>query len=244
MDWLRDLNPFAIAMLALATLATATILFAPKPARKAEKAASNCGLKMLSLNQLGRYLNKTSCSCLEQMFDGSRFNSPTIGDIFSGTYGNFAVTIFTLVLPTGRTGTRQTVIHLRPQLPKWLPIFSIIDEVSGKKLTDVLKCEHTERHPLIDPNYINRHNESVQLRAKLARKPVNEFSISAIKSPLSNIVLDSTGDDLFFYRHGRIVEIDKVDELKGFIEWSIKLWQLIDSGKVDISFFNKPKRQK
>lgn len=240
MDWLRDLNLFAIGMLTLATLTTAIVLFAPKPAGKAEKSASDCGLKMVSLNQFGRYLNKTCCSCLEQMFDGSRFNFPTIGNIFSGKYGNFTVTIFTLVLPTGRTGTRQTVIHIRPEVPKWLPIFSIIDEVSGNKLSDILKCEHANRNPLVDPNYVNRHDEAARLRVKLARKSVNEFSISALTSPLSNIVIDSTGEDFFFYRHGRIVAIDNLADLKRFIEWSIKLWQMIDSAKVDISFFKKP----
>ncbi len=101
MEWLRDLNPFAIGMLSLAALTTAIILFAPKSARKADKAASECGLKKISLNQFGRYLNKTSCSCLQSMFDGSRFNSPTIGEIYSGKYDNFIVSIFTLVLPTG-----------------------------------------------------------------------------------------------------------------------------------------------
>lgn len=241
MDWLRDLNPFAIGMLTLATLTTAIVVFAPKQARKAEKTASNCGLKMVSLNQFGRYLNKTSCSCLEQMLDGSRFNSPSIGDVFSGTYGNFVVTIFTLVLPTGRTGTRQTVIHLRPKVPKWLPIFSIVDEISGKKLSDTLRCKHTERNPLIDPNYVNRHDEAAQLRVKLARRPVNELTISALTSPLSNIVLDSTGEDLFFYRHGKIVAIDNLEELKKLIHWAIKLWQMIDSATLDISFFKKPK---
>jgi hypothetical protein len=239
MDWLRDLNPFAVGMLTLATLTTAIVLFAPKRAGKAEKAASDCGLKMVSLNQFGRYLNKTPCSCLEQMFGGSRFNFPGIGDLFSGKYGDFTVTIFTLVLPTGRTGTRQTVIHLRPELTKWLPIFSVIDEVSGKRLSDVLKCEHTRRNPLIDPTYVNRCIEAVQLQKKLSRKPVDELSISAMKSPLFNIVLDSTGEDLFFYRHGKVVEVDKTDELKGFIDSSIKLWQMIDSANIDITIFNK-----
>ncbi|GAM07885.1 hypothetical protein OR1_00154 [Geobacter sp. OR-1] len=78
------------------------------------------------------------------MFDGSRFNFPTIGDIYSGKHEDFIVTIFILILPTGRSGTWQTVIHLRPEMPKWLPMFSIIDEVSGKRLSDILKCEHTD----------------------------------------------------------------------------------------------------
>lgn len=239
MDWLKELhalNPFATGMLILATCATVFIIFAPKTAKKAEEAASECGLMRISLNQLGRYLNKTSCSCLQPMFDGSRFNSPTLGDIYSGKHDNFIVTIFTFVLPTGRTGTWQTVIHLRPEVPKWLPMFSIIDEVSGKKLSDILKCEHTSLNPLINPNYINRHKEADQLRTCLARKPVNELSISAMKSPLNGIVLDSRGEDLFFYRHGKTVA---PDELKGFIDWSIKLWQMIDSGKIDMRLFNK-----
>lgn len=241
MEWLKDLNPFAIGMLILAALTTAIILFAPKSARKNEKAASECGLKKISLNQFGRYLNKTSCSCLQSMFDGSRFNFPTIGDIYSGKHEDFIVTIFILILPTGRSGTWQTVIHLRPETPKWLPMFSIIDEVSGKRLSDILKCEHTDSNPLINPNYINRHDEADQLRASLARSPVNELSISAMKSPLNGIVLDSTGEDLFFYRHGRIVAINELNILKDFIDRSIELWQMIDSGNIDLSIFKKGK---
>lgn len=244
MDWLKDLNPFAIGMLIIAVLTTAIILFAPKSAKKTEKTASECGLKKISLNQFGRYLNKTSCTCLQSMFDGSRFNFPTIGDIYSGKYDNFIVTIFILILPTGRAGTWQTVIHLRPETPKWLPMFSIIDEVSGKRLSDILKCEHADRNPLINPNYINRHDEADQLRACLARSPVNELSISAMKSPLNGIVLDSTGEDLFFYRHGRIVAIDELNVLKGFIDRSIELWQMIDAGKVDGVLFTKTYTEK
>ncbi|QWV96158.1 hypothetical protein KP003_12565 [Geomonas nitrogeniifigens] len=239
MDWLKDLNPFASGMLILATFTTAIIFLAPKSASNIEKAVSECGLKRISLNQFGRYLNATSCSCLQSMFDGSRFNSPTIGEIYSGKYGNFFVTIFTLVLPTGRFGTWQTVIHLRPELPKWLPVFSIIDEVSGKGLSETLKCVHTHRNPLTNINYVNRHDEAHQLRACLTRSPVNELSISAIKSPLNGIVLDSTGEDLFFYWHGRIVAIDKSIVLRGFIDSSIELWQMIDAGKVDVGIFAK-----
>jgi hypothetical protein len=238
MEWLKDLNPFAMGMLILAVLTTAVVLFAPKPAGKTEKAASACGLKKISLNQFGRYLNKTSCSCLQSTFDGSRFNFPTIGDIYSGTYGSFLVTIFTLILPTGRTGTRQTVIHLRPATPQWLPLFSVIDEVSGTRLSDILKCEHAKRNPLINPQCINRHDEADQLRAGLARSPVDELSLRAMKSPLQGIVLDSTGEELFFYRHGRLVAIDELPVLKGFIDRSIELWRMIDSGKVDVGLFN------
>lgn len=240
MDWLKELhalNPFATGMLILAICCAAVfIILAPKTAKKAEKAASECGLKRISLNELGRYLNKTSCSCLQPMFDGSRFNSPSIGDIYSGKHDNFIVTIFTFVLPTGRSGTWQTVIHLKSEAPKWLPMFSIIDEVSGKKLSDILKCEHTRVNPLINPNYIDRHKEADQLRACLARHPVNELSISAMKSPLYGIVLDSTGEDLFFYRHGRTVGPDK---LKGFIDCAIELWRMIDTCNVDINLFKK-----
>lgn len=237
MEWLKDLNPFAMGMLILAAVTTAIILFAPKSARENEKTASECGLKKISLNQLGRHLNKTSCSCLQSMFDGSRFNFPTIGDIYSGKYEDFIVTIFILILPTGRSGTWQTVIHLRPETPKWLPMFSIIDEVSGKRLSEILKCEHADRNPLINPNYINRHVEAHQLQACLARRPVNELSLSAMKSPLNGIVLDSTGEDLYFYRHGRIVATNKLKALKGFIDKSIKLWHMIDAGKVDVGVF-------
>ena len=239
MEWLKDLNPFAIGMLIIAVLTTTIILFAPKSAWTTEKATSECGLKKISLNQFGYYLNHTSCSCLQSMFDGSRFNSPTIGDIYSGKYEDFIVTIFTLVLPTGRFGTWQTVIHLRPEVPKWLPMFCIIDEVAGKRLSDILKCEHTGRNPLSNPNYVNRHEEAHQLRACLARRPVNELSITAMKSPLNGIVLDSNGEDLLFYRHGRVVATDELNVLKGFIDRSIELWQMIDSGKVDVGFFTK-----
>jgi hypothetical protein len=58
-----------------------------------------------------------------------------------------------------------------------------------------------------------------------------------MKSPLNGIVLDSTGEDLFFYRHGRIVAINKLSVLKGFIDRSIELWQMIDAGKVDVGVF-------
>jgi hypothetical protein len=118
-------------------------------------------------------------------------------------------------------------------------MFSIIDEVCGMKLSDTLKCEHAERKPLINPNYINRHSEAHQLRAKLARSPVNELSMHTMKSPLNGIVLDSTGEDLYFYRHGRIVAIDELDVLKDFIVRSIELWQMINSGKVDVDLFKK-----
>jgi hypothetical protein len=63
-----------------------------------------------------------------------------------------------------------------------------------------------------------------------------------MKSPLNGIVLDCTGEDLFFYRHGRIVAINELNVLKGFIDRSIELWQMIDSGKVDISLFSKVSR--
>jgi hypothetical protein len=244
MNWLKELpalNPFAAGMLILATFSVAYSMLAPKNAGNAEKAATAGGLKRISLNQLGRYLNKTSCSCLQAMFDGSRFNFPSIGDIFTGNHDNFIVTIFTFVLPTGRSGTWQTVIHLRSAVPAWLPLFSIVDEVSGKKLSDILKCEHTRLNPLINPNYSNRHKEADQLRASLARKPVNELSIAALKSPLRGIVLDSTGEDLFFYRHGETIESN---EFKGYIEQAIKLWRMIESGNIDMNVFEKSNHQR
>lgn len=84
MDWLKDSNPFAIGMVTLGALVTAIILCAPKSAGKVKKSTSECGLKKISLNQLGGYLNKTSCSCLQSMFDGARFCSPIIGDNIAG----------------------------------------------------------------------------------------------------------------------------------------------------------------
>ncbi|MBJ6802808.1 hypothetical protein [Geomonas propionica] len=241
MEWLRDLNPFAIGMLSVAALTTVIIFFAPKSTTKTEKAASECGLKKISLNQFGHYLNKTPCSCLQSMFDGSRFNSPTIGEIYSGKYDNFIVSLFTLILPTGRAGTWQTVIHLRSDPTRWLPMFSITDDVVGKKISDILKCEHTRLTPLINPNFINRQSEVESILAALSRKSVIDPSIKSLKSPVRGIVVDSTGEDLFLYRHGELVE---TYNLNNFIVRAVNLWQMIDSGQIDISLFREPMNRK
>lgn len=234
MDWSRNLfnlPPVFISLLALGVGVTALIILAPRSGNKTDKTASKYGFNKISLLQLAQYLNRTSCTCLKTMFDGSRFNSSSIGEIYSGKYENFLVTIFTLVLPTGRVGTHQTVIHLRHDPIVWLPMFSIIDEVAGKSMSKLMQCEHTHNNPLMNPNYINRHSEADKLREILPGKSVNELSISALKSPLYGIVLDSTGEDLYFYQHGKIVE---PDEWKGFIEHSIKIWQMIDAGYIDL----------
>jgi len=237
MDWPRtvfNLPPVFTVLLILGACGSALFFIAPKSDNTIEKAAPKSGLKQMSMLQFAQYLNRMSCACLQAMFDASKFNSPSIGEIYSGKYEKYIVTIFTLVLPTSRRGTWQTVIHLRHDPPAWLPMFSIIDEVVGKNMSRLLQCEHTRSNALINPNFINRHDEADKLRVCLSRKPVDEFSISAMKSPLHGIVLDSTGEDLFFYRHGEIVE---PNDIKKFIERSIKLWQMIDTGNIDISLF-------
>jgi len=234
MDWSRNLfnlHPVFMSLLALGVGVTVLIILVPKSTDKTDKTASKYGLNKISLLQFAQYLNRTSCTCLKTMFDGSRFNSSSIGEIYSGKYGDFLVTIFTLVLPTGRVGTRQTVIHLRHDPVVWLPMFSIIDEVAGKSISKLMQCEHTHNNPLMNPNFINRHSEADKLREIFPRKSVNELSISALKSPLYGTVLDSTGEDLYFYQNGKIVE---PDEWRGLIDHSIKIWQMIDAGNIDL----------
>lgn len=244
MDWLKEvfyLKPLATVFLVSATYLAVYIFLHPKTAKKAENAASENGLKQISLNMFGRYLNKTSCSCMQALFDGSRFGAPVIDGVVTGRRGDFTISVFSFGLPTGRTGTWQTVIHLRHDPPSWLPMFSVIDEVAGKKMSSILECEHTHRNPLINPNFIQRCDEAKQLRETLARKPVLDTSIASMKSPLHNIVLDSTGEDLFFYRHGTTIDLS---ELKDFIERAINLWHMINRGSVDVSIFEKTENRK
>lgn len=234
MNWLKDifyLKPLATVFLVGAAYVTAHIILYPKAAKKAEKALLENGLKQISLNMFGRYLNKTSCSCMQSMFDGGRF-APMIDSVVSGRHENFTVTIFSFGLPTGRTGTWQTVIHLRHDPPSWLPMFSIIDEVVGKKMSSLLKCEHSQSSPLIDPNFIQRCEEAKQLQESLSQKPVIDGR---------RIVVDSTGEDLFYYRTAECIE---PSELKGFIERAITIWQMINGGSIDLNIFKENYNQK
>ncbi len=116
-------------------------------------------------------------------------------------------------------------------------MFSITDDVAGKKISDVLKCEHTRLIPLINRNFINRQNEVKPILTALSRKSVIDTSIKSLKSPIRGIVVDSTGEDLFLYRHGELVD---AYNLKDFIVRAVNFWQMIDSGQIDISLFREP----
>jgi hypothetical protein len=235
MDWLKEvfyMKPLATLFLVGAAYVTALIYLYPKTAKKAEKAASENGLKQISLNMFGCYLNRTSCSCMKPLFDGSRFGAPVIEGIVTGRRDEFTITVFSFGLPTGRSGTWQTVIHLRHDPPSWLPIFSVVDEVAGKKMSSLLECEHTLRNPLINPNFIQRCDEANRIQATLSQQSVIDGR---------GIVLDSTGEDLFYYRQGETLELS---ELKDFIERAIKIWHMINRGSVDMSIFKTTENRK
>lgn len=244
MDWLVGtfyLHPINTAFWVIAINTLVAIFVLPKGSRKVVDAASRLGLKQITINRFANYINNTDCLCMLSRLDGSEFNAPVIEGIFSGKRDGLTVTVFSLGLPTGRTGTWQTVVHLRSISPSWLPVFSLMDDVHGKKISDLFRCEHVVVTPLTNPHYLNRHHEAHRIRKILARKPIPDTSIAGMASPLNGVVVDSTGEDFFFYRHGKTAEPFQYGE---FIDLVVTLREMIDSGNVNIDVFRLNSQQK
>jgi hypothetical protein len=108
MNWLTGtfyLHPIPVAFAVIAVYVSFIVALSRKNTEAAHTAAAALGLKPASTNMLVHYLNKTSCPCMNGAFDGTRAMEPVIADVFMGTYAGYAVSLFSLTLPTGRTGT-------------------------------------------------------------------------------------------------------------------------------------------
>jgi len=234
------LHPITVAFTVIAVYLPIIVVLSRKNRDEALKATAAIGLKPVSTNMLVRYLNNTSCTCMNSAFDGSRAMAPVIEDVFRGDYAGHAVSLFTFVLPTGRTGTRQTVVHLRSEA-NCLPRFSLIDEVHGKKLSEMFRCSHATVPTAADNRYAGGHGAIDHIKAQLARTPVLDISMANLRSPVQGLVVDSTGTDLYCYQHGRTVEPGQYRQL---IDRFITFQDMLKNGDVDLDLFKESEREK
>ena len=222
MKWLIDtfyLHPLPVLLLTIAIYVSVIIWYCGKGAEQ-KKSEYPTELRPASLSQFLQYFNNSRQAYLHCGFDGSKCGMPLVEGIFTGPYQAFTVSVFQFVLPTGRAGTWQTVVHIR-SAKETLPVVSIKDPTYIPKLSDLLKqkAEFRFRDSFFESEY-----EDYQ--------PPGAKDILRNLKDVEGLVVDASGNDLLYYVSGKIAEPVEWDNL---INRGISLFKMIKSGCVDIS---------
>lgn len=231
MKWLIStfyLHPLPVVLLTLAAYVSAAVLYFRRGAEQVIKSAHQTGLKSVALNHFLQYINNSEDSYLDSGFNGSKFGMPLIEGIFTGSFEEFRVSLFQFVLPTGRSGTWQTVIHIR-SATETLPDMSIKDPAYSPKLSDLLKqkAQFRFKDAFIESEYECKAGPNKGIADKLKN--------------IEGLVLDASGHDLFFYVRGKTKE---PVEWENQIKRGIFLFKMIGSGSVDVSLIQESQAER
>jgi len=224
MKWLVDtfyLQPLHVGFLILAAYALVAVWLLPRGARHAQRAASAVGLKPITLSSFMRYLNYPKNAPGIHDLDGSKVGMPIIEGILTGLYGNFTVSLFMFTLPTGRTGTRQTVTHVR-SVTEVLPHISITDETFTPKLSELLK----------DGSDRSKFRFRDTLFEIDSGSTVGDKNLIDKLRSVKGLVLETGGSDLYFYIGAKVAE---PDEYQRQVRKGLALFNMIKSGTLDMS---------
>lgn len=231
MKWLINtfyLHPLPVVLLTLAAYVSVAVIYFVRGTERIIKSAFQAGLRPVALNPFLQHINNSKDSCLGSDFDGSKFGMPLIEGIFTGTYEGFSVSLFQFVLPTGRSGTWQTVVHIR-SATETLPDISIKDPTYSSKLSDLLnlRSKFRFRDTFIESEYEYRAGQAGIIADKLKK--------------IERLVVDASGRDLFFYLQGKTAE---PVEWKNLTKKGISLFKMISSGNVDVSIIEESQAEK
>lgn len=230
MAWLIDafyLHPLRVVFLVLGVYASAAIWLLPRGARQAQQTALAVGLKPINLNNFLRYLNYPEKGPDILDLDGSKFGMPIIDSIVTGRYDNFIVSLFMFTLPTGRTGTQQTITHVR-SATEVLPKISIIDPTFVPNLSELLKDA-------------SGHNKFRLRDSILENTTFGDKNITDKLKSVKGLVLYASGYDLLFYIQAKNAE---PDEYRNLVTRGIDTFKMIKSGNIDMSLLRESEAQK